>query len=108
MTISQVIHSVFHWAGMLAAVAMVLVVPYFKLNPGDHGQTIGGAIGVALVPVIYWFLLALIVLVAPIVAYVAARIADEPPEVRRRCWLPMLIGVATSAIFWTMFLIGRS
>jgi len=93
---------------MLTAMAMVLIVPYFKLNPGNHGQTMGGAIGVALAPVIYWFLLVLIVIVAPIVAYVAARVADEPPQVRTRCWLPILIGVVTSAIFWTMFFLGRN
>jgi uncharacterized membrane protein len=106
MTISRVIHKMFHWAGMLAAVAMVLIVPYFKQNPGDHGQNMGGAIGVALAPVVFWFLLAIFVIVAPIVAYVAARVADEPPEVRKRCWLPILIGVATSAIFWMMFVLG--
>jgi hypothetical protein len=91
---------------MLSAVAMVLIVPYFMLNPLSHGQNMGGAIGAALAPVIYWFLLTLIVLVSPVVAYVAARVADEPSEVRRRCWRPMLIGLATSAIFWTMFLLG--
>ena len=91
---------------MLAAVAMVFVVPYFKLNPGDHGQNMGGAIGVALAPLVFWFLLAIIVLVAPVVAYIAARVADEPPKVRRQSWRPVLIGLLTSAVFWVMFWLG--
>jgi len=106
MTISRIIHRIFYGLGMLAALCMVLVVPFFGRTPGDHGQTMGGAIGAALAPVVFWFLLVLIVIVAPIVAYVAARVADEPPEVRRRCWRPLLIGIATSAIFWVMFWFG--
>src|SRR5262245_47505431 len=108
MSISRAIHRIFQWTGMLAAVAMVFVVPYFKANPGDHGQNMGGAIGLALVPLLVWLLLTLIVLIAPIVAYIAARVADEPPKVRSRCWLPILIGMATSAIFWLMFILWRN
>lgn len=106
MLISRSIHKAFYWAAMLAAVSMVFVAPYFSLNPVSHGQNMGGAIGAALAPVVYWVLLVAFVLVASIVAYTAARVADEPPEVRGRSWRPLLVGIATSAIFWVMFWVG--
>ena len=106
MKISSIVRQVFYWMGMLAAGAMLFVVPYFKMVPVNHGQNMGGGIGAALAPVVYWVLLALIVLAAPIIAFIAARVAGDPPDVRRQCWRPVLIGIATSFLFWVMFWMG--
>ena len=106
MKISSIVRQVFYWMGMLAAGAMLFVVPYFKMVPVNHGQTMGGAIGAALAPVVYWVLLASIVQIAPIIAFIAARMAGDPPEVRRHYWRPMLVGIATSILFWVMFWMG--
>ena len=35
----SIIRQVFYWMGMLAAGAMLFVVPYFKMVPVNHGQT---------------------------------------------------------------------
>lgn len=107
MTTSSVVHTLFHWIGMIAAVGMVLLVPFIWSNSGSHGQTMGGGIGAAMAPVIFWFLLALVVFVALIVSCIAAGIANDPPELRKPCWLPFVVALGTSTLFWAAFLLNR-
>lgn len=106
MTIASITHTVFHGIGFIAAAGMVLVMLWMWLNPVSHGQTLGGAIGVALAPIIVWGLLAVVVIVAMIVSCTASLVVDIPDEVRKPCWLPFVVSLATSGVFWAMYVLG--
>lgn len=106
MQAASIIHTLFHWIGMIAAAGMVLVMPWMWLNPRSHGQTMGGAIGVALAPIIVWGLLAVVVIVAMIVSCIASHAMDIPEEVRKPCWLPIAVSLAASGVFWAMYVLS--
>jgi hypothetical protein len=106
MQAASVIHTLFHWIGMIAAAGMLLVMPWIWLNPRSHGQTMGGAIGVALAPIIVWGLLAVVVIVAMIVSCIAPHAMDIPAEVRKPCRLPIAASLAASGVFWAMYVLS--
>lgn len=106
MPVASIIHTLFHWIGMIAAAGMVLVMPWRWLNPVSHGQSVGGAIGVALAPIIVWGLLAVVVIIAMIVSCIASHVVGIPDAARKPCWLPFAVSLASSGVFWAMYVLS--
>jgi hypothetical protein len=93
----------FFWIGVVAAVAIPFVPAVaFNTSSAHNVKTLGDALAPVFVALIFCSLLALTSVVSSVAAVIAVHVAQEPPEARPNCGIPVIFALAAVVVTYLL------